>query len=385
MLAQSKRRKGAQSKKSKRKRERRNRYLRLRYFFEIAETKDPNRRWLKQIVANFLNPDSTKIQYNMDDIVKLLDQALVDITIQPTLLEFEAPTFVCGDIHGQITDLRRIFHICGYPSTKRFLFLGDYVDRGAHSIEVICVLFALRLLFKNNVYLLRGNHELAHINKSYGFMEDINVRWASDLPKAKELYRKFNEVFSFLPLAAVVSNKILCMHGGLSPSLNSLDDIRRLERPITTPKGLAQDILWADPQHGVQGFKHNSMRACSFNFGEKDVEERLKKMGLSKMIRAHQVVQFGWEAFANGRVITVFSASRYQEELYNYAAIIDIQKNLRMEIMMIKPADFEETLNGVVKDELTKDDPQTPSTKSEDEKSLRGKSERGKTFEEKDD
>ncbi|GMR42545.1 hypothetical protein PMAYCL1PPCAC_12740, partial [Pristionchus mayeri] len=381
---QSKRKQGLSDKKSKRratpntkngpKRERRNR---------INETKDPNRKWLKLLIQNFLNPDPKKVQYDLDTVFKLLDQALIDITIQPTLLEFEAPTYVCGDIHGQITDLRRIFHICGYPNSKRFLFLGDYVDRGSHSIEVICVLFAMRLLFKDKVFLLRGNHELAHINKSYGFQEDITKKWVSDPARAKEVYKKFNEVFSFLPLAAVVSGKILCMHGGLSPLLHSLDDIRKLERPITTPKGLAQDILWSDPQPGVCGFKHNSMRACSFNFGEKDVEERLKKMGLSKIIRAHQVVQHGWEAFANGRVITVFSASRYQDDLYNYAAIIDIQKNLRMEIIMIKPADFEETVNGFNKDELTKDSPETG--KPDDEKSLRGKSERGKTFEEKDD
>ncbi|GMR58106.1 hypothetical protein PMAYCL1PPCAC_28301, partial [Pristionchus mayeri] len=86
-------------------------------------------------------------------------------------------SFVCGDIHGQLTDLRRIFHVvCGFPSRKRYLFLGDYVDRGAHSVEVVCVLAAWKLLFPDNVFLLRGNHELAHINKEYGFLDEVKSK-----------------------------------------------------------------------------------------------------------------------------------------------------------------------------------------------------------------
>ncbi|GMR58105.1 hypothetical protein PMAYCL1PPCAC_28300, partial [Pristionchus mayeri] len=130
------------------------------------------------------------------------------------------------------------------------------------------------------------------------------------------------------------------MHGGISPSLNSLDDIRKLQRPITKPKGLAQDMLWADPSHGVDGFKPNSLRSVSVNFGEREVQERLKKLGVSKLFRAHQVVQWGWEAFANGSVVTVFSASRYQEESSNCGAVLEVRKNLGISVHMVSESDI---------------------------------------------
>ncbi|GMS77919.1 hypothetical protein PENTCL1PPCAC_94, partial [Pristionchus entomophagus] len=163
------------------------------------------------------------------------------------------------------------------------------------------------------------------------------------------------QVFAYFPLAAVISKKILCMHGGLSPALNSLDDLRRLERPIPKPdKGLAQDMLWADPSHSVVGFEANKMRSVSVNFGETEVRDRLRKLGVSKIIRAHQVVQHGWSVFANGAVITVFSATRYQDEMCNYGAIVDVKKNLEIGIVMIKPSEFDENKSNM-QDQLTVD------------------------------
>ncbi|GMT08933.1 hypothetical protein PFISCL1PPCAC_230, partial [Pristionchus fissidentatus] len=276
--------------------------------------------------------------------------------------------------------------------------LGDYVDRGSHSVEVVCVLAALKLLWPGNVHLLRGNHELAHINKEYGFRDEIRSKWI-DPSDAERIYRKFNEAFSFFPLAAVIAGKILCMHGGLSPLLDSLEDIRMFRRPIVQPKGLAQDLMWADPMHGVFGFKPNSLRACSVNFGEADVRARLRKLGMSKMIRAHQVVQHGWEAFADGAVITVFSACRYQDDLCNYGAVIDIKKNLGIGIIMIKPSDFDENMqndpltvdvNSVLggKIKSPKKESSSPAKskdskkKDKNEKTLR--SDRGKTAEDRD-
>ncbi|GMS77918.1 hypothetical protein PENTCL1PPCAC_93, partial [Pristionchus entomophagus] len=138
-----------------------------------TSSSDPNRCFLKEMVTNFFQSDTTNIVYDKKDMMKLLNQLQSAMKKEPTLLELESPVFVCGDIHGQLTDLRRIFYICGFPSRKRFLFLGDYVDRGSHSVEVVCLLAAWKLLFPQNVFLLRGNHELAHINKDYGFYEEV--------------------------------------------------------------------------------------------------------------------------------------------------------------------------------------------------------------------
>ncbi|KIH43531.1 phosphoprotein phosphatase 1 domain protein [Ancylostoma duodenale] len=150
------------------------------------------------------------------------------------------------------------------------------------------LLLALRIQFPRKVYLLRGNHELSNINRVYGFNAEIRQRYRN-LAESKALYDHFNEVFAQMPLAALVSGRILCMHGGLSPNLNSLDDIRRLQRPLRVVRGLAQDLLWADPETGTKGFQQNKIRAVSHIFGEETVRDKCKQLNIDLVIRAHQV------------------------------------------------------------------------------------------------
>lgn len=127
-----------------------------------------------------------------------------------------------GDVHGQFTDLLRLFECGGFPPESNYLFLGDYVDRGKNSIETICLLLAYKIKFPDNFFLLRGNHECASINRIYGFYDECKRRFSV------RLWKTFTDCFNCLPVAAVIDDKILCMHGGLSPELESLDQIRAI-------------------------------------------------------------------------------------------------------------------------------------------------------------
>jgi serine/threonine-protein phosphatase PP1 catalytic subunit len=165
----------------------------------------------------------------LDDINHIIDESSRIILNQPALLELEAPISICGDVHGQYHDLLRLFDHCGYPPEYNYLFLGDYVDRGKTGLEVICLLLAYKIKYPENFFLLRGNHECASINRIYGFYDECKRRYSI------KLWKKFQDVFNVLPFAAVIDDKIFCIHAGLSPDLNSPEQIKRITRPTDVP------------------------------------------------------------------------------------------------------------------------------------------------------
>ncbi|KAK3410093.1 hypothetical protein EUGRSUZ_J02124 [Eucalyptus grandis] len=202
---------------------------------------------------------------------------------QPNLLELEAPIKICGDIHGQYSDLLRLFEYGGFPPIANYLFLGDYVDRGKQNLETICLLLAYKIKYPENFFLLRGNHECASINRIYGFYDECKRRFNV------RLWKSFTECFNCLPVAALIDDKILCMHGGLSPDLSNLDQIRNLSRPTVIPDtGLLCDLLWSDPGgRDMKGWGMND-RGVSYTFGADKVSEFLTKHDLDLVCRAHQ-------------------------------------------------------------------------------------------------
>ena len=149
---------------------------------------------------------------------------------QPILLEIEAPINICGDTHGQYYDLLRLFEYGGYPPESNYLFLGDYVDRGKQSLETISLLLAYKIKYPENFFLTRGNHESASINRIYGFYDECKRRYSI------KLWKNFTDCFNALPVCALLDDKILCMHGGLSPDLNNIDDIKKIVRPTDVPE-----------------------------------------------------------------------------------------------------------------------------------------------------
>uniref|UniRef100_A0A0K0EEN4 Serine/threonine-protein phosphatase n=1 Tax=Strongyloides stercoralis TaxID=6248 RepID=A0A0K0EEN4_STRER len=278
------------------------------------------------IEKHFNYKNENGIVYCIEEIQWIQYMFSKEIVSLPSLVEIDSPIIVCGDIHGQYTDLLRIFKKFGKPPSKKFLFLGDYVDRGDNSLEVILLLLALKLKYPEYIFLLRGNHELKHINKIYGFQEEIKQR-ILDTNLMFSIYEEFNRLFSFFPLAGLVSKKVLCMHGGISSKIKSLNCIREIKRPLETVHSIACDLLWADPDKAVKLYEPNTARGVSSLFGQDALVQFCKKLNIDLVIRGHQVCQTGFDVLFEGHLITVFSASDYDEELKNLAGVIFIDKN----------------------------------------------------------
>lgn len=188
------------------------------------------------------SPPGTMAKLSEREIKLLCVRARPVLLQQPMLLELEAPIKIAGDVHGQYSDLLRLFEYGGFPPVSNYLFCGDYVDRGKQSIETICLLLAYKIQYPENFFILRGNHESAGINRIYGFYDECKRRYSI------RLWKIFSDVFNCLPVAALVDEKILCMHGGLSPELVDLQQIADLPRPCDVPDaGLLCDLLWSDP------------------------------------------------------------------------------------------------------------------------------------------
>ena len=252
---------------------------------------------------------------------------------QPVLLELEAPIKICGDVHGQFYDLLRILEFGGYPPDANYLFLGDYVDRGKQSLETICLLLAYKIKYPENFFMTRGNHECSSINRIYGFYDECKKRFSI------KLWKTFTDCFNCLPVAAILDDKIICMHGGLGPDLDKIDRIKNIIRPTDVPeRGLLCDLLWSDPDKDCVEYDEND-RGVSVIFGEKIVQDFNKKNDLDLIIRAHQVVDDGYEFFAQRQLITIFSAPNYCGEFDNSAGIMIIDESLTCSLKVLRPVE----------------------------------------------
>jgi diadenosine tetraphosphatase ApaH/serine/threonine PP2A family protein phosphatase len=267
-----------------------------------------------------------------EDVIRTILRRVRPIVMsQPMLVRTEAPINVCGDIHGQITDLVEIFKAGGLPPNSRYLFLGDYVDRGKYGTEVITVLLGLKVLYPKRIFILRGNHETDSICRIYGFFDECKRRFSV------RLFKEFTDVFNCLPVAALIEEIALCMHGGLSPELRHLRQIEQIYRPLVVPdEGLACDILWADPEEGSSGWQP-SERGVSFTFGEDVVKRVCDSLGIDIVLRAHQVVDEGYSFFAGRRLVTIFSASNYCGEFTNSGAMMLMDENCMCSFQIFKP------------------------------------------------
>lgn len=254
---------------------------------------------------------------------------------EKTLLEVDAPITVCGDVHGQFYDLMKLFEIGGNPATTRYLFLGDYVDRGYFSIECVLYLWALKLWYPNSIFLLRGNHECRHLTEYFTFKLECMHKYS------EQVYEACLSSFCCLPLAALMNKQFLCIHGGLSPELNTLDDIRHIDRFQETPThGLMCDVLWSDPlvetdlENTQEYFINNNVRGCSYFYSNKAASTFLNNNNLLSVIRAHEAQDSGFcmphstKTTKFPPVITIFSAPNYLDLYNNKAAVLKYENNV---------------------------------------------------------
>lgn len=283
-----------------------------------------------QKLVKFTNP-AIPSGVTKDEIMFIMTNVLPIIKNEPNILELENPIYVCGDIHGQFFDLLRLFKLGDLPPKSKYLFLGDYVDRGDFSIEVCMLLFGLKIKYPDRIYLIRGNHECKNINIIYGFYDECIKRFD------KSVWETTNLVLMHLPICAMISKKIFCVHGGLSPDLKFLDQIKTLPRGTPIPDtGLLCDLLWSDP--GTQSNDWaESDRGVSYLFNGNVTALFMRNNDIDLICRAHQVVDSGYKFSFGQRLVTIFSAPNYCKTYGNSASMMKIDDDLECSFVLLKP------------------------------------------------
>ena len=300
---------------------------------EIEETYDRITYLKEKLIESRKGQFCSNVKLSEREVFSVIDKALPIIQNQPVMLELEPPIYICGDIHGQFYDLLRVFDILKYPPESKFLFLGDYVDRGKKSLECILLLLCLKIKYPTKIYLLRGNHESEDINRTYGFFDECKRK------VSVRIYKQFCTLFNFLPITALVGGKILCMHGGLSYESKDIDQLKYIKRPTEIPdSGLLCDLVWSDPDENLfLDFCHNNERGISICFSKTAVEDFTKRNDIDLICRAHQVVEEGYQFFADMKLITIFTAPNYMGEFDNKGGILKVNEDMICSLSILNP------------------------------------------------
>lgn len=266
------------------------------------------------------------------EVRQLCDLAREVLASESNVQPVRCPVTISGDIHGQFHDLMELFRIGGFPPDTNYLFLGDYVDRGYFSVECVCLLLCFKVRYRERITVLRGNHESRQITQIYGFYDECARKYNSTTT-----WKCFTDLFDYLPLTALVENKVFTQHGGLSPNIENLDDVRKIDRIQEVPhEGPMCDLLWSDPDDrmgwGV------SPRGAGYTFGQ-DISEKFNSSnGLTLIARAHQLIMEGYSWAHDQQVVTIFSAPNYCYRCGNQAAIMEIDEKMGYTFIQFDPA-----------------------------------------------
>ena len=256
--------------------------------------------------------------------LRLVCEKVKEILIEESNVQpVSSPVTVCGDIHGQFYDLLELFRQGGEIPNTNYIFIGDFVDRGYNSVETFELLLCFKLKYPGNITLLRGNHESRQITLVYGFFDEIVRKYGNANP-----WKYCTDVFDYLGLAAIIEGRILCIHGGLSPDIKTMDHIRTIDRKIEIPhEGPFSDLMWSDPED-IETWQM-SPRGAGWLFGSKVTKEFNYLNGLDLICRAHQLIQEGYKFwFPEESLVTVWSAPNYCYRCGNVAAILSLDEDL---------------------------------------------------------
>ncbi|CAD6219348.1 GSCOCG00004925001-RA-CDS [Cotesia congregata] len=286
--------------------------------------------------------------------VKALCAKAREILIEESNVQrIDSPVTVCGDIHGQFYDLKELFKVGGDVPETNYLFMGDFVDRGFYSVETFLLLLALKVRYPDRITLIRGNHESRQITQVYGFYDECLRKYGSIT-----VWRYCTEIFDYLSLSAIIDGRIFCVHGGLSPSIQTLDQIRTIDRKQEVPHdGPMCDLLWSDPED-TQGWGV-SPRGAGYLFGSDVVAQFNSANDIDMICRAHQLVMEGYKWHFNETVLTVWSAPNYCYRIFypclsshmllnfkndfcyrcgNVAAILELNEHLQRDFTIFEAA-----------------------------------------------
>ena len=327
-----------------------------------------NEKLVEKFISTLLRPfdwyDNSKMEnihsslpFTNQEIFELIKEVKPLLEKDHSLIRIRSPCKVFGNIHGVYDDLMRYFESFGNPSddnqmgdinVMQYIFLGDFCDRGLYSLEVILLLFALKIKYPDFIYLIRGHHEDKNINEKYGLGDECQERLLDDIQNPLSIFSNINKAFDLLPFGVLVDNNILLIHGGIGSSINSLDDIENIKRPINiehSPSNTSQlniiDLLWSEYSDNIENIEVNNERDKNKNgFIVKYGKERLNKFltdnKINLLITAHQFVKEGFTTYNNDRILTVFSATNYMDKYKNIGGMITIAKkraNQRMNII----------------------------------------------------
>ncbi|KAJ3061331.1 putative serine/threonine protein phosphatase, partial [Podochytrium sp. JEL0797] len=249
-----------------------------------------------------------------------------------------APCVVVGDVHGQFYDVLEIFRIAGRCPDTNYVFLGDYVDRGFFSVETIMLLILLKIRWPQRITLIRGNHESRAVTQTYGFYTECVKKYGS-----ANVWVYITDLFDYLVLAAVIEESIFCVHGGLSPSVHTIDQIKIIDRFKELPhEGAMADLVWSDPapsthlpnqrftagSEDMKGDFQISPRGAGYLFGKQVTRQFLDMNGLGHICRAHQLCMEGYQILFDDTVSTVWSAPNYCYRAGNLASVLQIGPEL---------------------------------------------------------
>ena len=256
--------------------------------------------------------------------LRILCEKVKEILIEESNVQpVSAPVTICGDIHGQFHDLLELFNKGGEIPATRYIFMGDFVDRGYNSVETFQLLLCYKLKYPAHITLLRGNHETRQITTVYGFYDETIRKYGNANP-----WKYCTEVFDYLGIGAVVEGKIFCIHGGLSPEIKTLDQIRLIDRRMEIPhEGPFCDLMWSDPEE-IETWAM-SPRGAGWIFGSRVTSEFNHINELELVARAHQLVMDGFKYwFKDQTLVTVWSAPNYCYRCGNVASILNVNQQL---------------------------------------------------------
>ena len=288
------------------------------------------RSLLDSMISSALCGNVPCFKYKPSDALFLCKTVKPILMKEETVLDLSGPINIVGDLHGQLDDLVKCIQIGGLPPFTKWLFLGDYVDRGPNSVEVMCLLFALKIRYPGQVFLIRGNHETTEMTSMFGFQQECTKKLNASM------WSIFCDTFEYMPIAAIVEDKFFCIHGGISPQLDSVQQIRDMTRPLHIPqRGLLTDLLWSDPTDETFDFGI-SMRGNTCTYGVNAAKRFLQANNLKMIVRGHQVAENGYDFpfLPDKSCVTIFTAGNYSADR-NKAAFMVIDQLGKYEIKMI--------------------------------------------------